>query len=72
MEDGLSILQYAVDHDLEQPKHMKFVLSIFEQLLGLKINFHKSEIFYFGEAKHYELEYTELFGCDIGHTLSDT
>lgn len=51
MKDGLSILQYAVDHDLEQPKNMKFVLSIFEQLLGLKINFHKSEIFYFGEAK---------------------
>ena len=50
MEDGLSILQYAndtilfIDHDLEQAKNMKLLLSVFEQLSGLKINFHKSEI----------------------------
>jgi hypothetical protein len=25
-------------------------LAAFEQLSGLKINFHKSELFYFGEA----------------------
>jgi hypothetical protein len=29
----------------------------------LKINFHKSEIFYFGEAKNYESQYEQLFGC---------
>jgi hypothetical protein len=30
---------------------MKLVLCIFEQLSGLKINFHKSEIYCFGKAK---------------------
>jgi hypothetical protein len=40
-----------MDHDSEQPKNMKLLLSVFEQLSGLKINFHKSEIFYYGEAK---------------------
>ncbi|WVZ96532.1 hypothetical protein U9M48_042161 [Paspalum notatum var. saurae] len=71
-DDGLSILQYAddtiifIDHDLEQAKNMKLLLCVFEQLSGLKINFHKSEIFCFGEAKHYEHEYAELFGCGPG------
>ena len=57
LEDGLSILQYAddtiifMDQDLEQAKNMKLLLSVFEQLSGLKINFHKSEIFCYGEAK---------------------
>ena len=51
IDNGLSILQYAddtiifMDHDLEQAKNMKLILSVFEQLSGLKINFHKSEIF---------------------------
>jgi len=30
---------------------MKLLLSIFEKLSSLKINFHKSEIFCFGKAK---------------------
>jgi hypothetical protein len=51
---------------LEQAKNMKLLLCVFEQLSGLKINFHKYEIFYYGEAKHYEQEYTRLFGCGIG------
>ena len=60
LEDGLSILQYAddtflfMDHNLEQAKNMKLLLCVFEQLSGLKINFHKSEIFCYGEAKHHE------------------
>ena len=72
LEDGLSILQYAddtiifMDHDLEQAKNMKLLFSVFEQLFGLKINFHKSEIFCYGEAKQYETEYTEMFGCERG------
>jgi hypothetical protein len=72
VDDRLSILQYAddtilfMDHDLEQAKNMKLLLCVFEQLSGLKINFHKSEIFCYGEAKHYEQEYTRLSGCGIG------
>jgi hypothetical protein len=56
VDDGLSILQYIndtilfMDHDLEKARNMKLLLYAFEQLSGLKINFHKSEIFCFGEA----------------------
>ena len=46
--DGLYILQYAddiiifIDHDPEQAQNLKLLLCAFEQLSGLKINFHKS------------------------------
>jgi hypothetical protein len=39
---------------------------MFEQLSGLKINFHKSEIFCFGNAKDKEGEYRQIFGCEAG------
>jgi hypothetical protein len=54
VEGGLSILQCAddtiifLDHDIEQTKETKLSLYVFEQLLGLKTNFHKSEIFCYG------------------------
>jgi hypothetical protein len=57
---GLSILQYAddtiifIDHDPEQAKNLKLLLCAFEQLSGLKINFHKSEIFCYGTTKEME------------------
>jgi hypothetical protein len=72
VDDGLSILQYAddtvlfLDHDLEQAKNLKLLLCAFEQLSGLKINFHKSETFCYGAAKEMEAIYTELFGCNAG------
>jgi hypothetical protein len=72
VDGGVSILQYADDtilfmeHDLEKALNMKLVLCIFEQLSGLKINFHKSEIFCFGKAKEREQDYKILLGCDIG------
>ena len=60
IENRLSILQYADDtilflsHDLAKPTNLKLLLCLFEQLSGLKINFHKSEIFCFGKAKEHE------------------
>ena len=51
VDGGVSILQYADDtiifmeHDLAKARNMKLVLCLFEQLTGLKINFHKSELF---------------------------
>ena len=72
VDDGLSILQYAddtilfMDHDLESARNLKLILCAFEQLSGLKINFHKSEIFCFGEAKECEHAYLGLFGCKAG------
>jgi len=32
----------------------------------IKINFHKSELFCFGEAKQYEQEYAQLISCRTG------
>lgn len=68
----MSILQYADDtvifleHDLHQAKYLKMLLCVFEQLSGLKINFHNSEVFCFGQAKECEAQYTQLFGCGVG------
>jgi hypothetical protein len=72
VDNGLSILQYAddtilfMDHDLDEARDLKLVLSAFEKLSGLKINFHKSELFCYGKAKDVEHEYVKLFGCDTG------
>ena len=77
VDDGLSILQYAddtilfMDHNLEQAHNMRTILCAFEQLSGLKINFHKSEIFCFGEAKNCESQYMELFGVTQDLSQSD-
>jgi hypothetical protein len=55
-----------MEHDLAKALNMKLILYIFEQLSGLKINFHKSEIFCFGKAKEMEQEYKQIFGCESG------
>ena len=55
-----------MENDLEQAKNLKLVLSAFEKLLGLMINFHKSEIFCFGEAKDRAGEFTQILGCKEG------
>jgi len=68
---GLSILQYAdnttlfMDHDLEA-RNMKLLLCAFKQVSGLEINFHKSELFCFGNAQDHIDQYDELFGCKSG------
>jgi hypothetical protein len=57
VDGGLSILRYAddtilfMDHDLDKACKMNLLLFAFEQALGLKINFHKSELFCFGDAQ---------------------
>lgn len=64
VDGGLSILQYTddtipfIEHDLE-----KAMISAFEQMSGLKINFYKSELLYFQEANERPPEYVDLFGC---------
>jgi hypothetical protein len=69
VDGALSILQYAddtilfIEHDLDKARNLKLILAAFDQLLGLKINFHKSELFYFGEAQDSAAAYTELFDC---------
>jgi hypothetical protein len=36
-----------MEYDIDKAKNMKILLSAFEQLSGLKINFHKSDFFLF-------------------------
>jgi hypothetical protein len=52
-----------MDHDQEQAKNLKLLLCVFEKLSDLKINFHKSEILCFGEAKEMQEQYSSIFGC---------
>jgi retron-type reverse transcriptase len=72
VDDGLSFLQYAddtiifLDHDMSNARNFKLLLCTFEQLAGLKINFHKSELFYFREAKEMQDAYSSIFGCQCG------
>jgi hypothetical protein len=55
-----------MDHNFEQSTNMKLLLAAFEQLLGLKINYHKSKLFCFGDVKDHELQYEQLFECKHG------
>jgi hypothetical protein len=72
VEDGISILQYTddtiifIDHDLDKAQNMKLLLCAFKQVSWLKINFHKSELFCFGEAQDVADQYAEMFGCVSG------
>ena len=67
VDGGVSILQYTDDtiifmeQDLANVRNMKLVLCLFEQLTGLKINFHKSELFCFGRANEEQEPYRKLF-----------
>jgi hypothetical protein len=69
VDDSLSILQYVddtiifLDHDLSSSRNLKLLLCV------LKINFHKSEIFCFGEAKEVHDENSSIFGCQCGTYL---
>uniref|UniRef100_A0A8I7B6E0 Reverse transcriptase domain-containing protein n=1 Tax=Hordeum vulgare subsp. vulgare TaxID=112509 RepID=A0A8I7B6E0_HORVV len=71
VDGGVSILQYADDtilfmeHDLAKTRNMKLILCLFEHLSGLKIDFHKSEPFFFGRAKDQHDIYKQLFGCEL-------
>jgi hypothetical protein len=69
VDGGLSALQYIddtilfVERDFEKVRNLKLILSAFEQLSGLKTNFHKSELFCFGVAHDEANAYADLFGC---------
>jgi hypothetical protein len=71
VDGGLSILQYAddiilfIEHDIEKAKNMKLILNV-RELWGLNMNFHKQELFCFGELQDDVSLYGELFGCQQG------
>jgi hypothetical protein len=55
-----------MDHDMDKAQNMKLLLCAFEQVSRLKINFHKSELFCFGEAQDIADQYVKMFGCMSG------
>jgi hypothetical protein len=67
--NGCCCLQYADDTifllqvDLEGAKNLNFILCLFEQMSGLKINFHKSEIFCLGNVVERKNCYADIFTC---------
>lgn len=70
--NGINMLQYADDtifmfkDDLESARNLKLILCLFEQLSGLKVNFHKSGVFCFGEARDKQDSYSNIFTCVVG------
>ena len=68
----VNMLHYADDtifllqDDENNAKNLKFILTAFEQMSGLTINFHKSEIFMFGEAANKTRLYQDIFTCEVG------
>jgi hypothetical protein len=71
VDEGVAILQYADDiillmeDSLENARNMKFIFCLFEQVLGLKFNFHNIEIFCLGAARERIQQYSEIFTCPI-------
>jgi hypothetical protein len=55
-----------MDHDLDKAQNMKLLLCAFDQASGLKVSFHKSELFCFGQAQEAVEQYTALFRCQEG------
>jgi hypothetical protein len=51
---------------------MKMLLGAFEQLSGLKTNFHKSEVYCFGEAKNHNINTQNSLVAENGITRLGT
>ena len=74
-DKGINMLQYADDtiflikDEVESVKNLKFILGTFEQMSGLKINFHKSELLLFGKAKEKQRIYQEILTCKAAINL---
>ena len=61
-----------MEHNTEKAVNMKLILCIFEQLSGLKINFHKSELFYFGQQKKLNMTIDKFLAVNLVPFLLDT
>lgn len=68
---GISHIQYAddtvimIDTSEQSIRNLKLILYCFEWLTGLKINYHKSEVFVFGAAQ--EESMANMLNCVKGN-----
>jgi hypothetical protein len=58
--------QSCVCNTVEKARNVKLLLYIYEQMVGFKINFEKSEIILIGGDNDLAVRYAELFNCQIG------
>ena len=69
---GVTHIQYAddtvimVDGSAESIRNLKMILYCFEWLIGLRINFHKSEVFVFGVSQKVKEEMANNLNCVLG------
>jgi len=69
---GITHLQYAddtvvmVSWDDDSIINMKFLLYCFEWMSGLKINYHKSEVYVFGVVEARQNEISNMLNCRVG------
>jgi hypothetical protein len=61
-DDTILLLQ----DDLKQARSFKFILCLFKQMYGLKLNFHKSEVCCFGQANEGAYKFEEILTCEAG------
>jgi hypothetical protein len=65
------VLQYAGDtiiclkDDIDKARNLKLLLSVYEQMSGLKINFEKSEVLTIGGDSITAVVYADIFTCQI-------
>lgn len=70
---GISHIQYAddtvimVDGSEQSIRNLKLILYCFEWLTGLKINFHKSEVYVFGYSQQDKEKMANMLNCVLGN-----
>lgn len=59
---------FLLQDDFDSAHNLKFIFCLFEQMSGLKTNFHKSELFlFFGRGVVDKANsFAEIFTCPIG------
>jgi hypothetical protein len=76
VDGGLSVLQYAnntimfMEQDLVKARNLKLILLPFEQLSGLKITFHKRDLFCFSEDQDGANLYADFFRMWVGQLFN--
>ncbi|RLN23448.1 hypothetical protein C2845_PM07G29970 [Panicum miliaceum] len=72
IQGGISHIQYAddtvimIDGSDQSILNLKLILYCFEWLSGLKINFHKSEVFVFGADQNEKERMANMLNCKLG------
>jgi len=70
--EGITHIQYAddtvimLDGSENSIRNLKLILYCFEWLIGLKINFHKSEVFVFGAQQEEKERMANMLNCKLG------